>query len=197
VNPPGGQDEAGVRRTVTLVTGGARSGKSRFARDLAARYLGRRAFIATAEAMDDEMRDRIRRHREERGELYATVEEPIDLAAALGRLPGDTEVAIIDCLTVWLGNLLHRRGQGGGGAELVDLPEVSAFLAAVADPPCSLVLVTNEVGFGVIPENALARRYVELLGRLNQDVAERAARVVLLVSGLPLALKGGLEEDLP
>jgi adenosylcobinamide kinase/adenosylcobinamide-phosphate guanylyltransferase len=189
MSSPGGKGAHGARRKVTLVTGGARSGKSRYALELAAPY-PQRAFVATAEAIDDEMRDRIRRHRDERGEFYATVEEPVDLAAALGRLPAGTGVAVVDCLTVWLGNLVYRRGEGNAAAELGDLPEVGAFLAAVSAPPCSLVLVSNEVGLGVVPENALARGYVDLLGRINQEVAARAERVVFLVSGLPLALKG-------
>jgi adenosylcobinamide kinase/adenosylcobinamide-phosphate guanylyltransferase len=173
---------------ITFVTGGARSGKSRYALELASRY-ARRAFIATAEPIDDELRERIQRHREARGTAYANVEEPTDLAAALRRIPVDTEVAVIDCLTIWLGNLIHRRGdQACGDAE--DYPEIGAFLTALDAPPCRLVVVTNEVGQGIIPDNALARSFVDLAGRLNQEVAARAARVVLMVSGLPLALKG-------
>jgi adenosylcobinamide kinase/adenosylcobinamide-phosphate guanylyltransferase len=115
----------------------------------------------------------------------------VDLAGALGRLPAATEVAVADCLTVWLGNLVHQRGDEAFGGRLDDLPEVGAFLAALAHPPCALVLVSNEVGMGIIAENLLARRFTDLLGRLNQEIAARAQRVVLMVSGLPLVLKGG------
>lgn len=175
---------------LTLITGGARSGKSRYALELAA-HAQRAAFIATAEPFDDEMRDRIRRHREERQGRFLTVEEPVDLAGALGRLPAATEIVVVDCLTVWLGNLIHRRKDAAFSGDPGDYAEVGALLAALDRPPCPLALVTNEVGLGVIPENALARSFIDLAGRLNQAVAERAQRVVLMVSGLPLALKGG------
>jgi adenosylcobinamide kinase / adenosylcobinamide-phosphate guanylyltransferase len=177
---------------LTLISGGARSGKSRYALELSARS-GRAAFIATAEPFDDEMRDRIQRHREEREGRYFTVEEPVDLAGALDRLPAGTEIAVVDCLTVWLGNLIHRRGDGALSGDPEDFAEVAALLAALDRPPCPLILVTNEVGLGVIPGNALARTFIDLAGRLNQRVAARAQRVVFMISGLPLALKGNLE----
>lgn len=173
---------------ITLILGGARSGKSRYALELAERS-ARKAFIATAEPFDDEMRERIRRHREERGEAYQSFDEPVDLAGALGRLPAGTEVAVVDCLTVWLGNLLHRRGEDVSG-EIGGHPEIGALLAALAAAPCPLILVSNEVGLGIVPANALARRFVDLAGRLNQEIAARADRVVLMVSGLPLYLRG-------
>lgn len=166
---------------ITFVTGGARSGKSRYALDLAAGY-ARPAFIATAEPFDDEMRDRIRRHREEREARWFTIEEPVDLAGALRRLPPETEVAVVDCLTVWLGNLLHRGGE---------MDEIEAFLEALVEVPCPIVVVSNEVGFGGIAMSPLAREFTDRLGRLNQEVAARADRAVLIVSGLPLFLKGG------
>ncbi|MBV8200445.1 MAG: bifunctional adenosylcobinamide kinase/adenosylcobinamide-phosphate guanylyltransferase [Acidobacteria bacterium] len=207
---------------ITLVTGGARSGKSRHALDLAAGS-ARRVFIATAEAFDDEMRERSRLHRQQRAESFACIEEPVDLAGALRRLPGDTGIAVVDCLTVWLGNLFHRLGSdrrdgrdrrdrrdgcdgrdgrdgcdrrdGRGGCEpasrLEDFPEIGAFLAALGTVPCPLVLVTNEVGLGIIAPDPLTRAFVEVAGRLNQEVAARAERVVLVVCGLPLVLKGG------
>jgi adenosylcobinamide kinase/adenosylcobinamide-phosphate guanylyltransferase len=176
---------------ITLVTGGARSGKSKYALQLADRF-PKKVFIATAEACDEEMRRRIQRHRQQRGECFATFEEPVDLAGALRRLPGDTGIAVVDCLTVWLGNLYHRRGLEPAG-DLEEFPEIGAFLAVLEAAPCPLVLVTNEVGLGVIAADPMTRSFVELAGRLNQEVAARAERVVLLVSGLPLALKGGAE----
>lgn len=174
----------------TLITGGARSGKSRYALELAARY-ARPAFIATAEPFDGEMRARIERHREERGPRWSVVEEPVDLAAALKRLPAGTEIAVVECLTSWLGNLIHRHGDAVASREPGGIEEVAAFLASLDRPPCPLVVVTNEVGLGIVPENALARAFADLAGRLNQAVAARAERVVLMVSGLPLVLKGG------
>lgn len=168
---------------ITFVTGGARSGKSRYALGIAAgpRY-DRPAFIATAEAFDEEMAERIRRHREERDARFFTIEEPVDLAGALRRIPPGTDVVIIDCLTVWLGNLLHREAEG----------EIERFLSALDDPPCHLVVVSNEVGLGGIAMSPMGRRFTDLLGRLNQDVAVRAERAVMMVSGLPLVLKGEL-----
>ena len=167
----------------TLVTGGGRSGKSRYALDLA---LPRdsKAFIATAEPLDDEMRARIAKHREDRGEEFITIEEPFDLAAALQSLPEGTEVAVIDCLTVWLGNLVHRHRSGEGG-----FPEVPALVEVLRDPPCDLIIVTNEVGMGIVPNSEIARRFRDLAGTVNQTVAALADEVVLMVSGVPLVVK--------
>ena len=170
---------------VVLITGGARSGKSRHALEMAGRRERGRVYIATAEPFDDDMRSRIREHRLERGGSFETVEAPLDLTGALGSIPGNTEVAVVDCLTVWLGNLVHHRGEDEDS-----FPEVNAFLKTLDRPPCDLVLVTNEVGMGVIPESRLARRFRDSLGRLNQEVARRADRVVLMASGLPIAIKG-------
>jgi len=167
---------------ITFVTGGARSGKSRYALGIAARY-ERVAFIATPEAFDEEMAERIRRHREERDARFFTIEEPVDLACALRRVPPGTDLVVIDCLTVWLGNLLHRGAEG----------EIERFLIVLDDPPCSLVIVSNEVGLGGIAVTPMGRTFTDLLGRLNQDAAARADRAVMMVSGLPLVLKGGPE----
>ena len=169
---------------ITLVTGGGRSGKSRFALSMA-EGAARRVFIATMEPFDDESRDRIARHRHERDATWTTVEAPVHLAEAIESLPGDAEIAVIDCLTVWLGNLMHHLGDGLDA----DSPEIVAFLDALGAPPCDLVIVTNEVGMGIIPDNALARRYRDLAGAVNQLVAARADQVVLIVSGCPVTLK--------
>lgn len=168
---------------ITFVIGGTRSGKSRYALELAGRH-PHPAFLATAEPIDPELQERIRRHRADRAGRFHTVEEPLDLAAALRRLPEHTGVAVVDCLTVWLGNVLHHRPAGAGGAE------IAALLAVLGNPPCPLVLVSNEVGSGGIHSNALARQFTDLLGHLNQQVAARADRVVLVVSGVSLVLKG-------
>jgi len=173
---------------VTFVLGGARSGKSRYAAELAAHH-ERPAFIVTAEPIDAEMRERIRRHRAARRSEALTVEAPLDLAAALCQLPAGTGVAVVDCLTVWLGNLLHRRGGHGFSGELEALTEVGAFLAALAAPPCPLIVVSNEVGMGIIAERPPTRAFTDLHGRLNQAVAARAHRVLVLLAGLPLELK--------
>jgi len=169
---------------VTLVTGGARSGKSRHALALMEPY-ARRAFIATAEAIDEEMRDRIARHQAERADSFLTVEAPLHLGEAIRALPEGVEAAVVDCLTVWLGNLMHHYGED----EAALGARVEELIAALRQPPCDLVIVTNELGMGIVPDNELARRFRDLAGWLNQDVAELADAVVLVVSGVPLHLK--------
>jgi len=143
-----------------------------------------RAFIATAVAFDQEMRDRIAAHQSERGDRFQLVEEPTDLAGAVAGLGLTGGVALIDCLTVWLGNLMHEHGDESG-----DYAEVRSFLEMLEQPPMDLVIVSNEVGMGVIPENAMARRYRDLAGTVNQQVAQRADTVVFVVSGVPMIIK--------
>mgnify|MGYP001565696141 CR=1 FL=1 len=174
-----------AQKTVTLVTGGGRSGKSQYALERARRY-PRRVFVATAEPCDDEMKDRIARHRAGRDASFVTVEEPRDLAKAVQSLPPDMDVALVDCVTVWLGNLFHRHG---GASE--SFPEVDQFLLLAARPPCHLILVANEVGMGIIPETELGRRFRDMAGFLNQKLAHLADEVVFLVSGIPMVIKKG------
>ncbi len=170
---------------ITLVTGGARSGKSDHALRLALSTPGANpTFIATAEAFDDEMRQRIARHRSERPAAMPTIEAPIDLAGALRSLPTGTGLALVDCLTVWLGNLMHHLGPKREAYAPVD--ELRELLE---QPPCDLVFVTNEVGMGLVPENAMARRFRDLAGSLNRLVAKRSDRVIFMVSGIPVQVK--------
>jgi adenosylcobinamide kinase / adenosylcobinamide-phosphate guanylyltransferase len=174
---------------VTLVTGGARSGKSSHALRLAEPFAPReRAFLATATAFDEEMRARIALHRAERGGGFVTVEEPEDVAGALAKLGPDIRFVLLDCVTVWLGNLVHRHG-----AERDDFPEVDAFLQAIPVPERDLVIVTNELGMGIVPENALARRFRDLAGRLNARLARAADEVIFMVSGIPMHIKSAGE----
>ena len=174
--------------TVTLVTGGCRSGKSRFALTQAMTY-ETRAFIATAVAFDDEMNARIGRHQAERGSDFETFEAPYGLGEAIRSLPPGSDVAVVDCLTVWLSNLMYKHGE-----TTESYPEMETFFAAIENPPCDLYVVTNEVGTGIVPENALARRFRDEAGFLNQAVAQRADRVVWMVAGCPVAVKGMLEQ---
>jgi adenosylcobinamide kinase/adenosylcobinamide-phosphate guanylyltransferase len=170
-------------KRITLVTGGSRSGKSKIALDLAARYRNK-GFIATAEATDDEMRARIERHRRERDSSYLTVEESVNLSMALKSLPEETEVAVFDCITVWLGNLFYRE-------KIIDgtCPEIDVFLDSLEAPPCHLILVTNEIGMGVIPADAATRLFRDTAGSINQILAEIAHEVIFSVSGIPLRVK--------
>jgi len=170
----------------TLVLGGARSGKSALAeRRVLHSAAGRTpVYIATAEAWDDEMRARISSHRTARdGQGWVTYEAPLDLAKTLMDLPPDTPV-LIDCLTLWLTNHLLAE---------TDLSAVSeGLIAAITAHKGPIVAVANEVGLGIVPDNALARRFRDAAGRLNQDLAARADCVVFVAAGLPLALKGAL-----
>jgi len=172
------------RPEVILVTGGSRSGKTAFALELARRHT-RRVYLATAQALDEEMAARIQRHRAERDGAFETLEEPFDPATTLRRLPAGTETVLMDCLTVWLGNLMHRYGP-----QPKPYAEVGAFLAALEKPPCELIIVTNEIGSGIIPADAATRCFRDHAGWLNQDVGRLADRVYLVACGLPLTLKG-------
>ncbi len=171
------------KRDVTFISGGARSGKSSYALQLVENYKNK-VFVATAEAFDDEMQDRIRAHREERGDAFACVETPLDPAQAFGQMPAGTEAVLIDCLTVWLGNLMHHEQ-----IDSLDCPQIHAFLEVISDPPCDVVIVSNEVGMGIVPHDSVSRKYRDLAGALNQRVAALADQAWLVVSGIPLKLK--------
>jgi len=173
-----------VKNKITLVTGGARSGKSRHALELADQYQ-HKAFLATAQAFDPEMEDRIQKHQAERQDRFLTLEEPRDLVAALGQLPSTVEVVLIDCLTVWMSNLMYFHPDAEE-----NYPEVQAFLDLLKSPPCDLILVTNEVGMGIVPLNALSRKFRDEAGRLNQEAAKLADQVFFVVSGIPMSIKG-------
>ena len=168
---------------VYLITGGARSGKSTFAEDLAYRLCpdaARRCYIATAEAFDDEMRRRISLHRQRRQDSFFTVEAPLELGKAITENCGRSGVILVDCLTVWTGNLLHY-----GKSE-----EQEKLLEALEKATCDVILVTNETGMGIVPDNALSREFRDQAGFLNQAVARIADTVVLMVCGLPMYVKG-------
>ncbi len=164
---------------IILVGGGSRSGKSAKALEIARRYGPRRGFLATAQAFDDEMAERIRLHQVERGDEFTTVEEPVDLGAAVRRVEGTLDVLVVDCLTLWLTNVMLS------GAE-VDMLAMLDTMAA-SELPC--VLVTNEVGCGIVPENQLAREFRDRAGRLNQEAMERAVEGWFMVFGAGLRLK--------
>ncbi|MFN7924971.1 MAG: bifunctional adenosylcobinamide kinase/adenosylcobinamide-phosphate guanylyltransferase [Bryobacteraceae bacterium] len=164
---------------IVLVGGGSRSGKSRHALELARRYGPRRGFLATAQAFDHEMEERIHRHRAERGEEFATFEEPLDLAGAVSRLATSLDVLVVDCLTLWLSNIMIA------GHEL----DERAVLDSIAASPLPCILVTNEVGCGIVPENALARAFRDRAGILNQLAAQRAAEAYWMAFGIPIRLK--------
>jgi adenosylcobinamide kinase / adenosylcobinamide-phosphate guanylyltransferase len=171
--------------TVTLITGGARSGKSTHALALAQQAPGtKRFFIATAEALDDEMRERIARHRASRAVDFVTIEEPIALAGALAALAGRADVVVVDCLTLWISNLLMAQR-----SDKEILAEARGLAGVMAAAPFASFVVTDEVGAGIVPENAMARRFRDLLGWTNQALAQTAEHVLLMVAGYPMRVK--------
>ena len=165
---------------VTLVLGGASSGKSRFAESLC-KYP--RSYIATAQAFDDEMKARIAKHRQDRGANWNTLEAPLDLIGALQVAKGDV---LLDCLTLWLTNLVMNDKDAEA--------EVVAFVEILKHTPNKVVIVSNELGLGLVPEHGLSRRFRDLHGLMNQRVAEAAQRVVFMIAGIPQVIKGRLPE---
>ncbi|MEJ2038889.1 MAG: bifunctional adenosylcobinamide kinase/adenosylcobinamide-phosphate guanylyltransferase [Desulfosarcinaceae bacterium] len=168
-----------------LITGGCRSGKSSHALTLASQINGRRKlFVATCVAGDEEMRARVLRHQRERGDDWQTIEEPADLVEVIQRRGPGADLMLVDCLTLWVSNLL------------VNNPEEAAFLntldrlgRSIGQPPCPLIFVTNEVGAGIVPENALARRFRDFTGWVNQRVAAACDTVIWMVAGIPVTIK--------
>lgn len=179
--PQRGDDPlSGQLTNLTLILGGARSGKSRQAEALLRAEPAPWAYVATGQAFDEEMAERIRHHQARRGEGWITIEEPIDLAGAIGGLRSGMPV-LVDCLTLWLSNLILA-------GEDIEAATV-ALEEAIARHSAPVVLVSNEVGLGIVPENALARRFRDEQGRLNQVMARRARAVLFMVAGLPITVK--------
>ena len=167
---------------LVLVGGGSRSGKSTYALTLARALTAPRAFVATAQPYDDEMRERIAHHQLERANEFATIEEPFDLAAVIKRLEATHPVIIIDCLTLWLTNLLLQQ-------EASLNVHTTAFLQAASVSNATVIAVTNEVGCGIVPDNALSRKFRDLQGRLNQETARAAREVYWMVFGCAMKVK--------
>lgn len=181
--------------TSTLVLGGARSGKSGYAERLAAQTGREVVYIATAQAGDSEMAERIAHHRRARPAHWVTVEEPLLLAAAIARHSTPSTVVLVDCITLWLTNLLFSSGQHYPDTGMIDLPpefgaQRAALLDALTHAPGDVILVSNEVGMGIIALGALSRCFVDEAGRLNQAMAGVCDQVVFVAAGLPLVMKG-------
>jgi adenosylcobinamide kinase/adenosylcobinamide-phosphate guanylyltransferase len=176
--------------SIALVTGGCRSGKSAYAQETAERISPSRLYVATCPVIDDEMRRRIEAHRQSRRDRqWQTVEEPLDLAGVFRSHSGYGAV-LVDCVTLWVNNLMVDAQREG---RTIDEVQIAAGCQAMLDAAerCAgaVIFVTNEVGLGIVPENALARQYRDLVGRANQVIAGRAERVTLVACGIPLALK--------
>lgn len=174
------------RGSLILVGGGARSGKSRFALARAEALPGARVFVATAQAFDDEMAERIALHRATRGPGFRTVEEPLELPHALRTLADGDEIVVVDCLTLWLSNLLVR----GDDADAV-LRAVGELREVVAERRRHVILVSNEVGMGIVPEHALARTFRDVAGVAHQELARAADEVYVAILGTVLRVKPG------
>jgi len=172
-------------KRLIFVTGGCRSGKSQFALDYANRHFQRKLYLATCEALDEEMVKRIEHHKLRRGSDWQTVEEPIKIAEAIKQHENDVEVILLDCLTLWLSNLLMRKKDD---REIMN--ELSRLVDTVSQGQTSFVFVSNEVGMGLVPTEPLGRRFRDLSGMTNQKIAEVAQTVVFMVSGIPIFLKG-------
>jgi adenosylcobinamide kinase/adenosylcobinamide-phosphate guanylyltransferase len=174
--------EGSVAVSLTLIGGGTRSGKSRHAMALARACGKRLAFIATARADDDEMRERIARHRQERGAQFVTFEEPLAVAPLLENEVDHFDAVLVDCLTLWLSNMLC------GGVPAIE-EECRRLVETAASASARVLLVTNEVGCGIVPDNALAREFRDLAGTLNQMAAQVAEEVYWMAFGIPLKVK--------
>jgi adenosyl cobinamide kinase/adenosyl cobinamide phosphate guanylyltransferase len=180
-------------KELILVLGGSRSGKSDFAEQLAARFAGPKViFCATAEGLDDDMRQRIARHRSGRPPEWHTIEEPLFVTTAIAELDKRNDlrehVIVLDCLTLWVSNLMGRDGSQMPDAEAIDVA-FGQLLDAYANSAATWIVVSNEVGQGLIPSNEIARRYGDLLGRANRRIAAVADRVYLMVAGVAVDVK--------
>jgi adenosylcobinamide kinase / adenosylcobinamide-phosphate guanylyltransferase len=172
----------------TLVFGGARSGKSRFAEQLADRSGLQKTYVATGAAHDSEMADRIQAHQQQRGPSWLTIEEPLDLNSVLIQECSSDRVVLVDCLTLWLSNMMF--------AEKDIVKETRKVCETVSNLQGPCIFVSNEVGMGIVPENRLSRSFRDAQGRLNQDIAQASGQVVFVAAGLPLRLKPNTQLDI-
>jgi len=181
-----------TKKRLVLILGGARSGKSEYAQQLAEQHGDKVLYLATATAGDDEMKTRIVTHRSGRPAHWRTLEAPLKIASALEVAIGDAEVVLLDCLTLLVSNITIRAGDEPNTSvvEQEVRAEVEALLAVWASHDATLIIVSNEVGMGIVPAYPLGRLYRDALGRANQWLATRADEVILLIAGLPVELKG-------
>ncbi len=170
---------------IILITGGCRSGKSRFALDYANRRFSKKLYLATAGVLDEEMVLRVENHRKARGPEWQTVEEQVAVVDRISEYGDKAEVILLDCLTLWLSNLLLSWDN-----ESKIMEEVERLTKTIKESPATLIAVTNEVGMGIVPADPLGRRFRDLSGLANQKMAEAADTVIFMVSGIPLFLKG-------
>ncbi len=173
-----------MAQKVYFITGGARSGKSSFAEKLAGGFAGKRAYVATAQALDPEMTARIEQHRQNRGDSWDTYEEPLAIAELVKKLGSSYQVILLDCLTLWLSNVIARVDDDDEVVSRFD-----ALASALTDFKGSCIVVSNEVGLGIVPDNPLARRFRDLAGIINQRMALTADEAYFLAAGIPVKIK--------
>ena len=173
-----------MHKKIIFITGGARSGKSTHTLKDASQITGKKAYIATAEALDEEMKDRIENHKKQRGKDWETYEEPLRIAEVIQEIEGKYTAIVIDCLTLWLSNIMHNGlNINQEIAKLIETLRITHHTSHI-------YLVSNEVGMGIVPENEMARRFRDMAGILNQKVAEISDEVYLLIAGIPMKIKG-------
>ncbi len=189
-----------MHKKIIFITGGTRSGKSTHTLKDASQLTGKKAYIATAEALDEEMRDRIENHKKQRGKDWETYEEPLRIAEVIQEIEGKYTAIVIDCLTLWLSNIMIRNQKTEYRIQTIE-KEIQKLLDSLKQfkdsSICSLgsgvrvlYIVSNEVGMGIVPENEMARRFRDMAGMLNQKVAEISDEVYLLITGIPMKIKG-------
>jgi adenosylcobinamide kinase/adenosylcobinamide-phosphate guanylyltransferase len=172
-------------KKMIFITGGCRSGKSRYALDYANQHFSKKLYLATCEALDEEMAQRIEHHKKMRGPEWQTVEEPIEIVEKIRQYGDKVEVILLDCITLWLSNLLIKWND-----DLRVMEEVNQLIDTIKQSQTFFIMVSNEVGMGIVPAEPLSRRFRDLSGMANQKIAEMADTVIFTVSGIPIFLKG-------
>ena len=174
-------------KKVIFITGGCRSGKSRFALNYTNQHFSKKIYLATCEALDEEMAQRIEHHKKMRGPEWHTIEEPVETVDKIRQYGDKVEVILLDCITLWLSNILMK---WDSDSRIMD--EVDRLVNMIKQSPTSFIIVSNEVGMGIVPTEPLGRRFRDLSGMANQRIAEVADTVIYMVSGIPLFLKGAV-----
>ena len=180
------------KKRLILITGGARSGKSIFAEKMAQQMGSQIAYIATAQALDKEMKERIHLHRQSRPEHWKTYEVPYQIAPTIAKIESDFQIILIDCLTLFISNLLMKQEEHSYNSQLCEqlLSHVQDTLEEITKCKATVIIVTNEVGAGLVPDNPMGRFFRDVVGKANQLIAASADQVYLLVSGIPVRIKG-------
>jgi len=172
-------------KKVIFITGGCRSGKSRYALDYANQHFSKKIYLATCEALDEEMAQRIEHHKKMRGPEWHTIEEPVEIVDKIRQYGDKVEVILLDCITLWLSNLLTK-----GNDDLKIKDGINRLMEILKQTSTSLIVVSNEVGMGIVPADSLSRQFRDLSGMVNQRIAEMVDTVIFMVSGIPIFLKG-------